>query len=221
VTPKSTNGSVYREERKALRAYMAILGVITGSLVYGMFHLLTPGNSVLGLGIESFLIAYFWSSYNAILIFVSIREILHKRHERKQYRFPVKLEGEIYNKRWFNSLGKVQLNNLSVTGVGFTANKDFQNSNLMLHFKASHNESIFLPIKNIHRQNRDSTNTVQFGASIADLGNNHRDRLFAYLFIDLPGMQNKLDIPLKNELRSPARILDVPHHFQFTKLVEQ
>jgi cellulose synthase (UDP-forming) len=187
VTPKSVNSSVYREERKALRSYMAIFGFITGTLIYGMINLLTRTPSLLGLSVESFLIAYFWTAYNAILIFVGIQEILRKHHERKQYRFQVELEGEVYNKRWLNSLAKVKLNNLSIGGVNFIADKPIlRESQLLLHFNTPSNESILLPIDTIHRQNKISRNKVVIGASFANIEFAQRERLFSYLFTELP-----------------------------------
>ena len=187
VTPKFVDRSVYREERRALRLYMGIFGFIAGTLIFGMIHLLTRDNSILRLGIASFLIAYFWTAYNAILIFVGIQEILRKHHERKQYRFPVELEGEVYSERWLNLLAKVKLKNLSVSGVNFVTEKPFtKKEKLLLHFNTPSNESILLPIDAIHRQNKVSHNSVDIGASFAQIEATQRERLFSYLFIELP-----------------------------------
>ena len=222
VTPKFVDRSVYREERRALRLYMGIFGFIAGTLIFGMIHLLTRDNSILRLGIASFLIAYFWTAYNAILIFVGIQEILRKHHERKQYRFPVELEGEVYSERWLNLLAKVKLKNLSVSGVNFVTEKPFtKKEKLLLHFNTPSNESILLPIDAIHRQNKVSHDRVDIGASFAQIEATQRERLFSYLFIELPdnrkvhGDQQK-DSPqsVENKLsltqRIPLRLIGSP-----------
>jgi len=139
VTPKSINGSVYKDERRALRSYMAILGLITGTLIYGLITLLAGRESIIELGIESYLIAYFWTAYNAVLIFLGIYEVLRKHHERKQYRFTIKIEGEIYEKKWFDELSKIYLKDISITGVNFVTDKLLQEkSKLLLHLALVH-----------------------------------------------------------------------------------
>ena len=187
VTPKTVDRSVYNRERQALHTYMTILGFIAGSMIYGMIRLLTLDNNILGLGIESFLIAYFWTSYNAILISVGILEVLRKRHERKQYRFPVSLSGEIYDEKWFTHLAKIELDNISLNGASFTTDRTFsEGQKLTLHFETPDQQSIILPIEKIHRQQKDASDQVHMGISFSDPSGLNRERLFAYLFVDLP-----------------------------------
>lgn len=221
VTPKSVHSSVYRDERKALRIFMGIFGFIAGTLIFGLIKLLTQDNALLSIGIESYLIAYFWTAYNAILVFVGVQEVLRRQHERKQYRFPINLEGEIYNKRWLTPMGKVQLNNLSLTGVSFTADKAFpRESTLVLHFNAPSNKPILLPIEKIHRQHKFFSNKIQIGASFASIKNTHRERLFAYLFVELPGSQGIQDSPEKRKLPSAAKTQTVPQQIPVLKPVQ-
>ncbi|HEY9710015.1 MAG TPA: glycosyltransferase family 2 protein, partial [Oculatellaceae cyanobacterium] len=189
VTPKSVDRSVYKEERRTLRFYMVILGAITGAIVYGLLKTLRlPGTA---LEVEASLIAIFWAAYNAMLIFIGINEVLGKHHERKQYRFSVDLEGEIHRDGHSTTAIKAHVNNLSITGASFTLDGKFlaERGKLVLHIYTSSRKIIILPIDKIHRQFKDSTGTVQVGVSFSNKMDLYRERLFEYLFIEVPGSQ--------------------------------
>lgn len=189
VTPKSVDGSVYKEERKTLRFYMVILGAITGAIIYGLFKTIHLPGAVLE--VEASLIAIFWAAYNAMLIFIGINEVLGKHHERKQYRFSVDLEGEVHRDGYSTTAIKVQVKNLSITGASVTLDGKFlpERSKLLLYIYTPSRKSIILPIDKIHRQFKDSTGKVQVGVSFSNKMDIYRERLFEYLFVEIPGSQ--------------------------------
>ena len=209
VTPKSVNDTVYREEQQALRTYMVVLGFITGTMAFGLIRLLARGNSVLHLGIETYLIAYFWTSYNAILIFAGILEVLRKQHKRRQYRFPVKMEGELYDRKWCNRLGPVQVHDLSIAGVSFSAERVVATQNqLLLEVNVHPNCTLLLPIASVRHAEVKSHNQMKIGASFADLRPIARELLFSYLFVEIPRQKN-MEAPLtsNDELAPQPRLL--------------
>jgi len=190
VTPKSVDESVYKDERRTLRFYMVILGAITGAIIYGLFKTITlPGTL---LEIEASLIAIFWAAYNAMLIFVGIYEVLGKQHERKQYRFPVDLEGEIYCDGYSRKVTSAHVNNLSITGASFILDGKFlaAKSKLLLHIYTSSRKLVVLPVDKIHRQFKDSAGRIHVGVSFSNKMDINRERLFEYLFVELPGIRS-------------------------------
>jgi len=60
----------------------------------------------------------------------------------------------------------------------------------LLHFKNLQEEPILLPIKNIHHQYKGLLNNVHMGVSFDDLSGTQRERLFSFLFVDMPRMQS-------------------------------
>ena len=190
VTPKSVDSSVYKEERRTLRVYMVILGAITGAILYGLFQ--TIFQPITSLEKEAYLIAIFWAAYNAMLIFIGIYEVLGKSHERKQYRFPVHLIGEIHHGGYVGEVLKVQVENLSITGASLSLDHKYladNKSRFLLHIYTASRKLIVLEIGKIHRQVKDAEGRVHVGVSFVDKQDFYRERLFEYLFVEVPAMQ--------------------------------
>lgn len=93
VTPKSIDNSVYGQERKAMLWYMVIFGSLIGAMIHAVIAIFLPvrGN----FHVDAFVIAFFWAFYNAGVIAMALGEVFRKRHERKGYRFPVNVDGEL------------------------------------------------------------------------------------------------------------------------------
>jgi cellulose synthase (UDP-forming) len=190
VTPKSVDDSVYKEERRTLRVYMVILGAITGAILYGLFQTIFQPATTLEK--EAYLIAIFWASYNAMLIFIGIHEVLGKSHERKQYRFPVNLTGELHHAGYVGDVLKVQVENLSITGASLILGHKYiadNNSRFLLHMYTAGRKLIVLEIGKIHRQVKDAEGCVHVGISFVDKKDFYRERLFEYLFVEVPAMR--------------------------------
>lgn len=186
VTPKTIGNSVYQQERRELTGYIAILGLIIIAMAYALIMLFFP--HPLQVSVESLIIALIWSAYNSFIIYLALREILTKRHERKKYRFPVVAEGEI-----FDSLsGKVLVDSLvidlSITGAGLLAEKEApeRSGNLNLKVKPEKFADITVPIEKLSNRWRQQTGKNSIGITFSnDLGP-QRSLLFEYLFIHLP-----------------------------------
>jgi cellulose synthase (UDP-forming) len=188
VTPKSVDNSVYTEERRAMRTFMAIFGVITGAILYGFYKIL--GWQIVNLEGEAFLFALFWALYNAYLIFVGILEVLQKQHERKHYRFPVTLKGALIpqGEAHQSTALSVQLENISITGASLILETRYfgKDSRFFLRFYTPSRKSILLNLDQIQYKRRDRAGRYHAGVSFANNAGINREHLFEYLFIDLP-----------------------------------
>jgi cellulose synthase (UDP-forming) len=205
VTPKSVDKSVYDNERRALRLYMGIFGFLTGTIVYGFLRIIVMHGTLLIF--EAALVALFWGTYNAMLIFTGVHGVLRKQHDRKHYRFPVHLDGEIYDPNSLASFTRVQLDNLSISGAGLTLlGKSLGNGGgLMLHFDTPDEKCIILPIGKILPERRDPGGQMHIGLSFVKEPSIYRDRLFEYLFIDMSANQ-----ALRSRLEMPRRYWPLP-----------
>lgn len=212
VTPKSVDNSVYRNERRSMRAYMAILGLITGVIIFGLIRLVSWQRGITQK--ETLLVTLVWAVYNAIVILIGIWEVLGKPHERKQYRFPVNLEAEIIERGTMKRLATVRLRDISLTGAGLVLNEllPFSNRALFLLIVVPAHGQLLLPIKNINYQRRSVTSWVYMGISFDIISGINRQQLFEYLFVDLATSQQPEGIRALNPKLLP-RLLDLVPRF--------
>lgn len=186
VTPKSVDRSVYEKERSALRLHFALLGAMIGALLFGSFRLLVWGAA--GLSREAFWIVLFWGLYNASVIYMGVREVLSRRHERRHYRFPVNLSGYLATGE---QTFPVQIENLSLSGAGLRAPISLQaNTRLTggwLTFSTPYHPRIRVPLKSIVFRRADAKGWLDGGAAFDELELAERDRLLEYLFVYRPG----------------------------------
>src|SRR5919197_1298863 len=100
------------------------------------------------------------------------------------------IEGAIYRDGHFVPIMRAQVNNLSITGASFILDGKFlaANSKLLLHIYTSSRRLIALPIDKIHRQFKDSAGQVHVGVSFSNKLDMNRERLFEYLFVELPSL---------------------------------
>lgn len=189
VTPKSVDNSVYSNERRSMQAYMAILGLITGVIIYGLIRLASWQSSITQE--ETLLVILVWAVYNAIVILIGIWEVLSKPHERKYYRFSVNLEAGIFQLRTMNPHAVVQVRDISLTGAGLVLNEPLPSSNgpyfLLLAIPTL--GQLHLPISKINHQRRNINGTVFAGTSFDIITGKNRQRLLEYLFVDLVANQ--------------------------------
>ncbi len=194
VTPKSVDDSVYAKERKALRSYMVILGVLIGAIIYGLSEMITHHGALAQNSPTNASIALFWASYNAYIILTAVREILRKPHERKQYRFPAYIQGDLYDLEHSKLLTKVEITDISISGAGLKVKHSFPEAHgkLALHFDTPTGKCIVLPLKNIHRKNKMSSDSLQLGVSFIAEDSAYRENLFEFLFIYLARQQYEI-----------------------------
>ena len=187
VTPKTVDQSVYQKERQALRLYFAILGMLVVTIGLGFLKVTRLG--VGGLGMDSAFFALGWALYNALLVLSGVRMVLSKPHERKQYRFPVALEGYLLSEKPFAQPARVWVENLSTQGAGImTVNADsLDGGELFLQLDAHGARRIQLPVSQLHVSRQVLGAQYYFGLSFAQRQDADRERLFEYLFVDLPG----------------------------------
>jgi cellulose synthase (UDP-forming) len=186
VTPKTIDESVYRQEREQMAGFIIIFIVIAASMIYAVGKLILQTS--IQVSADSFIVALIWSTYNAFIIFLALREIFSKRHERKKYRFPVVAYGKILEAGSGKTLIDSRVINLSITGAGLVADEELKTKkrHLLLHIEPEHFEYMTIPVdKFINRPGVPAGKTSIGIAFNYDLGP-HRDRLFEYLFIHLP-----------------------------------
>ena len=186
VTPKTIDDSVYRQEREQMIGFILIFALIAVSMALALAKLIL--HTSMRVTPNSFVVALIWSTYNAFIIFLALREIFTKRHERKKYRFPVVAYGKILESGSGKTLIDSRVINLSITGAGLVADEELktENQHLMLHIEPEKFESISIPVdKYINRPGVPSEKTSIGIAFSSDLGP-HRTLLFKYLFIHLP-----------------------------------
>jgi len=220
VTPKSVENTVYVKERNSLRLYMAIFGVIVGIVVSGIVKVATGLDT--SLDSSHFILALVWASLNSSLVFLGIRDVLTKRHERKQYRFFLNRSAQIYDANDYSTT-QVELEDLSLFGAGLHIKSDEipSGDDLLLHYVTDDQTSLILPIDKVYVRKRVSKEKTQVGISFGETSAVYRRRLFELLFVKLPRMlpdrgydpgQDPTDID------QPTRIKQVDKAFTFAEL---
>jgi cellulose synthase (UDP-forming) len=186
VTPKTIDDSVYRQEREQMRGFAIILGVISASVLFALGKIIFQAS--MKVPPSSFAVALVWSIYNAFIIFLALREIYTKRHERKKYRFPVVAHGKIIENGTGKTLIDSQVINLSINGAGLLADEELRpiKSSMLLNIKPENFSHITVPIEKYINRRESSGDKVSIGIQFDDDLGPHRDRLFEYLYIHLP-----------------------------------
>ena len=187
VTPKTVEDSVYQHERQKMRVFIAILGIITGIVLFGIIKLLTGYGGKLEP--DHFIVAIFWATFNGVMVFLGIRDVLTKRHERKQYRFQVRQTADIYDRVDNSVFSNAQLLDLSISGAGLLIDNEIrlEGNDLLLHFDTPHHSCILLPIDQVFYYRSTPDGKIHVGVSFAEMEAIYRERLFEFLFVTLPG----------------------------------
>jgi hypothetical protein len=156
---------------------------------------------------DAFIIAFFWAVYNTYVIFSALMEVFKKRHERKQYRFPVNMQGGLFSTEENFPYIKAQIVNLSITGAGFTVNHKIpaEAKNLMLKIRLLGFKDILIPIEKLHYQRKVASRKIFVGSSFSSSIGFPREQLFEYLFVYLPRIDAQ-DMYHVNEW-DPARLV--------------
>lgn len=107
---------------------------------------------------EAFWIVLFWGAYNAAVVYLGVREVLSRRHERRHYRFPVNLQGclEYHGHKY-----PAQINNLSLSGVGLRVQAPFTPNAILedgahLTFSTPYHPRIHVPLRSVRFRRADA-----------------------------------------------------------------
>jgi cellulose synthase (UDP-forming) len=186
VTPKSAGAQVYAAEARSLSGYLVIYAILTATVIFGLLKVNSWDET--SIGIEALVITLSWALYNAFTLLGGLSDVLSRPHERQQYRFLVNLNAEL-DRRGISPLpAHVQLRDLSPGGVGFIADPGTTPMDLpaSISFFSSRGKLIRLPIVPAHAHNGASGRSRLIGASIVNPHPDDRDRLFEFLYVDLP-----------------------------------
>jgi cellulose synthase (UDP-forming) len=190
VTPKTVEESVYNEERNSLRWYMVIFGTLVGSMLFATIRIFAQRSDPISP--EAFSIALFWALYNSLVIFLAIKEVFQKRHDRKQYRFPVNLDGVLLSTQPGIIAKKISIVDLSTHGCGFLLDGKIPEtfSDLRIKFFTVGLKEISVPIDRIVFQSNQPFKKNLVGSLFSELTDQQRNLLFEYLFVYIPSMRD-------------------------------
>ncbi len=183
VTPKTIDESVYRLERADMRVYMIMFGLILGVTFAGILDL----EAALEAGVQPFflLIAVVWSIYNASVIFLSLRDVLTRKHFQHMHRFLFDTEGELL-------MGAeaipVLLKDVSITGLSFELDSKHQfpaEQQLSIQILAAGFDPLLLPLARVFKRSSRAGRTL-VAAEFAKLSHGQRVQLLQLLYIALP-----------------------------------
>jgi len=183
VTPKSVDDSVYRQERTSLLWYMGIFGTLVGGMLYAIYKVVAPGSY--NITWDAFVIAFVWSGYNSYVIYLALKEVFERRHERKQYRFLVDDPGTL---RMGGSEIPCTVLDLSHRGAGITVDRPIATdvTPISLRVCPPDFQSMDLPVSEIITSRLQPNGRQQLGVLLSgDLGK-VRSKLIEYLFIHQP-----------------------------------
>lgn len=214
VTPKSIVRTVDQDERRSMRYFMMLFGLIIGVVIFGLWKTLLMGN-VLG-GFFNYAIALVWSSYNAFLILASLIVVLKKRHHRSEYRFPVQLQSKLVKRSSGQFVADVQIDDLSPIGARLVVDEriDFDDCEYLLRFFTPDNKYIIIPISKIHFRKKFHLGKKYLGISFGQMSRTVRTRLLEFIFITLPRISNPIITkprgrgPYLSPLDRPAHMLE-------------
>ncbi len=191
VTPKTVDDSVYRQERVAMKWHIGIIILMVIALIYSVVKIFIP--QTYPITWEVFGMAMVWTSYNAYVLFLALREIFSKRHERQQYRFKVDEKAIIHNVESDQTLMHCNIVDLSITGAGLLVDQGIPERSKKLNLVISSSDfgEFVVPIKKIFKPRKHSSGKNIIGISFSkDLGI-HRERLFEYLFVHMPNAEEQ------------------------------
>lgn len=217
VTPKSTDNTVYKGERQELKVYFVLLGFITAVVLIELMKVL------FGLGHQSenplfTMAAMFWATYNAFIILLGIREVLSRRHERKQYRFPVTNDARIVEYNTGNTIANVKMLDVSLLGAGFVCEGDIDlvNKEIALNFLTPEGSSLSIPFNIAYQRKIQDGEKSIIGSSFTKLDPDCRRMLMEYIYITLPNSQFELD--RKTHIQVDFTVAAIPKWEQYASI---
>ncbi|NPV78459.1 MAG: glycosyltransferase [Anaerolineae bacterium] len=186
VTPKALEENVYRQERRSMRWFIALFGILVGCMSFALIRMVTPNFEILFWDVYA--IALFWAGYNTYVISLALKEVLTKKHERLQYRFPIHARGKLSCITPRPMTIKVLVSDLSISGVGFDANEWFpeEANDLELTIYPKDFSKVTIPISKVFMRGTNSPGLMRFGAVLSEDLGPQRALLFEYLFVHLP-----------------------------------
>jgi len=183
VTPKNLSDDVYSQERKSMRSFMAIFGSLIGAIGYSIYRMIVIPISQNTFDI--FLVAFFWGIYNTIIIYVALKEVFSKKHERKDYRFPVQANARLYASNLGSPYLNSQVSDLSISGAGVVINGNLPAlmSDVWLEIDPVKFSNLYIPVKQIFQRENLSSGKNRIGVFFREDLGAQRELLFEYLFI--------------------------------------
>ena len=128
--------------------------------------------------------ALVWSFHNVFIIYLAIREVNHKRHERKKYRFPVVAYGKVIEAGTGDILLDSRVINLSITGAGLLADEELSGGSrpLMLHIEPEKFDFMTVPIERYVNRLAAGGEKHSIGIAFTSRLGTHRSRLFESVY---------------------------------------
>ena len=187
VTPKSVEQTVKQKERRELSIHLAILILIVVAVMFAVLNSLIR-QIIQYPSLAALLIAIFWSLINGVILFLSVYEVFKRAYLRKDYRFPLSLEGNIKTKSGY-SRKSCHVSNISRGGLNVIC----EDAGLDLPEKGSITEVqvklptgyISVPAQTMYTRNgKDGRQSLGF--KFEEMDENTRMKLYRFLFVTAP-----------------------------------
>ena len=187
VTPKSVEQTVKQKEKRELAIHLAILIVIVISVMFAVLNSLIR-QIIQYPSLAALLIAIFWSLINGVILFLSVYEVFKRAYLRKDYRFPLNLEGNIKTKSGY-SRKACHVSNISRGGINVVC----EGAGLNLPEKGSITEVqvklptgyIKAPVQTMYMRNgKDGRQSLGF--KFEGMDDKTRMKLYRFLFVTAP-----------------------------------
>jgi len=188
VTPKSTDHSIKKRERKELRIQIVILAIIILSILIGLANIIFK----LFFTYASFVMvstALFWSLFNVVILISSLKDVLSRIYYRKDYRFPVHINGNMQDMKGHRM--EIRIDNVSRTGIGFTE-IGVDISGEEVEWEKIDYIKLYLPEGditlngNIVFRSKTKQGLEKAGLRFRDMQFEDRRKLYKYLFVTVP-----------------------------------
>lgn len=108
VTPKRVERGLEGQERRAMVWHAAVVGGLTGALIYSFVSFLTGSGR---LSPTTYALVLFWGVYDAAVLGAAVAHVLRRRYSRTAYRFRVHLPAmvNIGETRWEAEVADISL----------------------------------------------------------------------------------------------------------------
>ena len=184
VTPKSISKNIVFQERRAMRAFMALFGVVTGLTLSG-FVIIASGNSSL-FELSTLVLIIIWAVYNAGILMLGIRDVLTKKHARSEYRYKLNITGNLHGQNK-TDISPVSIEDISLKGarLRLISGKAPDEDPLYLSFQTQNGEDLTLLVKEIIPELR-SDKDLPLHVQIEAINKTGRTKLVIFLFVEMP-----------------------------------
>ena len=181
VTPKSVGATTYSAERAELLPHMVALATVVFSIVLGIANVLWGLSTQYTSSLDVIFVTFLWSLFNAAMLGFPIVGVLRRAHNRRTYRFPVRLAAEVLTTE-SGARSAAVATDLSGEGARLVSGAELALGSLVSLTLQIPDGAVTVEGEIAHRGVR-ADGVVQWGVRFTNVGVAERQRLTAFLFI--------------------------------------